>query len=51
MALSFMVTSTDAAYDWTVSIPVEMDYPWPIEVLEDWKWTPKFARIGEGIAR
>ena len=34
--------------DWTLSIPVEMDKPWPIEVMEDWEWQPRFAAIGEG---
>ena len=35
--------------DWTVSIPVEMDHPWPIETLEDWEWKPNLVEIGEGV--
>ena len=35
--------------DWTVSIPVEMDHPWPIETLEDWEWKPNLAEIGESV--
>ena len=35
--------------DWTISIPVEMDQPWPINVLENWEWVPKYAGLGEGV--
>ena len=35
--------------EWTLSIPVEIDEPWPIDVFEDWEWHSRLARIGEGV--